>query len=74
MKESCVADPALLLDQLVVHDSEVGSRAAEADPSQLRPETQRFPEGRALRRSEPFIPRHAKPRGRSGDKTIAQTL
>ena len=50
MEEASVADPPLLLDQLVVHDGEVSRCATEADPSQLEPETQRFPEGRPLQR------------------------
>jgi len=39
MKEPSVADPTLLLDQLVVHDGNVSGGTAEADPSQLEPET-----------------------------------
>jgi hypothetical protein len=42
-----------------MHDGDVSCRAAEADPSQLEPETQRFPEGWSLRCSEKFILRHA---------------
>ena len=52
MEEPSVADPPPLLDQLVMHDSDVSSCTAEADPAQLEPETQRFPKGRPLRRSE----------------------
>ena len=39
MEEASVADPPLLLDQLVMHDGNVSGRAAEADPSPLAPET-----------------------------------
>jgi hypothetical protein len=39
MQEASVADPALLLDQLVMHNGDVSGRTAEADPSQLAPET-----------------------------------
>ena len=39
MEEASAADPPLLLDQLVMHDGNMSSRAAEADPSQLAPET-----------------------------------
>ena len=45
MEESSIADPPLLLNQVVVHDGDVSRRAAEGDPSQLEPETQGFPEG-----------------------------
>ena len=39
MEEASVADPPLLLDQLVMHDGDVSGCTAEADPSQLAPET-----------------------------------
>ena len=39
MEEGSVADPPLLLDQFVMHDGNVSGCAAEADPSQLAPET-----------------------------------
>ncbi len=39
MEEASVADPSLLLDQLVMHDGDVSGGTAEADPSQLAPET-----------------------------------
>jgi hypothetical protein len=39
MEESSVADPSPLLDQLVMHDGEVGGCTAEADPPELEPET-----------------------------------
>ena len=39
MKEASVADPPLLLDQLVMHDGDVSRCTAEGDPSQLAPET-----------------------------------
>lgn len=44
MKEASIADPPLLPDQFVLHDGDVSCRAAEADPSQLEPKPQRFPE------------------------------
>jgi hypothetical protein len=44
VKKSSIADPPLLLNQLVLHDGDVGCRAAEADPSKLEPEPQRFGE------------------------------
>jgi len=50
MEEASVADPSLLLDQLVMHDGDVSGCTAEADPSQLAPETERCPKGRSLRR------------------------
>jgi len=56
MKEPSIADPPLFLDQLIVHDRNVSGGTAEADPSQLEPETQRCPEGRSRRRSDSFIP------------------
>jgi hypothetical protein len=43
-KKLSVTDPPLLLDQFVMHDGDVSCGAAEADPSQLEPEPQRFPE------------------------------
>jgi len=49
MEEASVADPSLLLNQLVMHDGDVSSSTAEADPSQLAPETQRSLKGRLLR-------------------------
>ncbi|HWO32851.1 MAG TPA: hypothetical protein VNO32_28985 [Candidatus Acidoferrum sp.] len=55
MEEALVADPPPLLNQFVVHDRNVSGGAAEADPSQLEPETQRFPERRPLRRRDSFI-------------------
>jgi len=48
MEEASVADPPLLLDQLVMHDGDVSGGTAEGDPSQLAPETQRCPKGRPL--------------------------
>jgi hypothetical protein len=48
VEEAGIADPALLLNQVVVHDGDVGRRAAEADPSQLEPEPQRLLERRLL--------------------------
>jgi len=39
MEEASVADPPLLLDQLVVHNGNVSGCTTEADPSQLAPET-----------------------------------
>jgi len=48
MEEASVADPPLLLDQLVMHDGDVSGCTAEADPSQLAPETQRCLKGRSL--------------------------
>ncbi len=48
MEKASVADPPLLLDQLVVHNGDVSGCAAEADPSQLAPETQRCLKGRSL--------------------------
>ena len=50
MEEAAVADPPLLLDQLVMHDGDVSGCTAEGDPSQLAPETQRGLEGRLLQR------------------------
>lgn len=58
MKELSVADPPLPLDQFVMHDGDVSCRATEADPSQLEPEPQRFPEWRASHRGARFILRH----------------
>ena len=49
MQESLIADPPFLLDQLVMHDGDVSGCTAEADPSQLAPETERCPKGRSLR-------------------------
>src|SRR6266480_1346440 len=37
MKEARVADPATLLDEFPVHQSDLASRAAEAEPADLRP-------------------------------------
>ena len=51
MEEASVADPPFLLDQLVMHDGDVSGCTAEADPSQLAPETQRFLKGRSLQRT-----------------------
>jgi hypothetical protein len=48
MEEAGVADPPLLLNQVVVHDGDVSRRAAKANPSQLEPETQRLLERRSL--------------------------
>jgi hypothetical protein len=39
MEEASVTDPPLLLDQFVMHDGDVSCGTAEADPSQLAPET-----------------------------------
>jgi hypothetical protein len=50
MEEASVADPPLLLDQLVMHNGDVSGCTAEADPSQLAPETQRCLKGRSLQR------------------------
>jgi hypothetical protein len=44
MKEPSITDPPLLLDQFVMHDGDVGCCTAEADPPQLKPKPQRFPE------------------------------
>ena len=51
MEEAGIADPALLLDQVVVHDGDVGRGAAEADPSELEPEPQGFLERRPLHKT-----------------------
>ena len=64
MKEPSITDPSLLLDQFVMHDGDVSGSAAEADPSQLEPETQRFAEGWSLHSSEKFILRHDWSEGR----------
>jgi hypothetical protein len=61
MKELSVTDPPLLPDQFVMHDGDVSCRATEADPSQLEPEPQRFPEGWALHRAARFILRYPGP-------------
>ncbi len=66
MEESSVADPSFLLDQLVMHDGEMGGCTAEADPPELEPETQRFLERRPLRRSEPLIRPHSRSDGTRG--------
>ena len=50
MEEASVANPPLLLDQLVMHDCNVSGCPAEADPSQLAPEAQRYLKGRSRRR------------------------
>jgi hypothetical protein len=42
VKERSVTDPLPLLDQTIVHDSDVGCRAAKADPSEFPPETKRL--------------------------------
>ena len=60
MKELSVTDPPFLLDQFVMHDGDVSCRAAEADPSQLGPEAQRFPEWGALDRVARFILRYSR--------------
>jgi hypothetical protein len=52
MKEPSITDPPLLLDQFVMHDGDVGCRTAKADPPQLEPKTQRFPERGALHRRD----------------------
>jgi len=39
MEEASVADPPLLLDQLVMHDGDVSGCTPETDPPQLAPET-----------------------------------
>ena len=44
MEETGAANPPFLFNQFVVHDGDVSRRAAKADPSQLEPEAQRFPE------------------------------
>ncbi len=64
MEEAGVADPPLFLDQIVVHDGDVGRCAAKADPSQLEPELQRFPERGALLCIESFISQHSRSRER----------
>jgi hypothetical protein len=74
MEEHSVADPPPLLDQFVVHDGDVSGCAAEADPSQLEPETECCHEGRSLGHSELFMPRHYKSRERDVDKRIFQNL
>src|SRR5580698_5195141 len=48
MEEASVADPPLLLDQLIMHDGDVSGCTAEADPPQLAPEMQRCLKGRSL--------------------------
>jgi hypothetical protein len=53
MEEASVADPPLLLNQLVMHNGDVSGCTAEADPSQLAPETQRGAKGRSL---QPIFP------------------
>jgi hypothetical protein len=64
MKEPSITDPSLLLDQFVMHDGDVSCGAAEADPSQLEPELQRFPEGGSLHCIESFILRDVWSEGR----------
>ena len=39
MEEASVADPPLLLDQLVMHNGDVSGSTTEGDPSQIAPET-----------------------------------
>ena len=39
MEEASVANPPLLLNQLVMHNGDVSGCTAEADASQLAPET-----------------------------------
>ncbi len=72
MEESSVADPSFLLDQLVMHDGEMGGCTAEADPSELEPETQCFPEGRPLRRSGSLIRPQSRSYGQEVHKIISQ--
>ena len=55
MKEPSVTDPPLLLDQFIMHDGDVGCRTAEADPPQLEPKPQRFPERRSLHRRDCIV-------------------
>jgi len=58
MKEPSITDPPLLLDQFVMHDGYVGCRATEADPPQLEPKPQRFPERWSLRRRDWVVAWH----------------
>ena len=52
MKKPSITNPPLPLDQFVMHDGDVGCRTAEADPPQLEPEPQRFPERWARHRRD----------------------
>ena len=58
VKELSVTDPPFLLDQLLVHDGDVSCRAPEADPPQLEPKPQRFPQAGLRHRIGKFILRH----------------
>jgi hypothetical protein len=44
MQKARLADPAPPFDQLRLHDSDLPSRPAERDETQLQPETKRFRE------------------------------
>ena len=55
MKEPSITDPPLLLDQFVMHDGDVGRRAAETNPPQLEPKPQRFPERWSLHRRDRVV-------------------
>jgi len=72
MEKHSVADPPLLLNQLILHDGDMSSGAAEADPPELEPETQCFRERRPLRRSEPLIRSHSRSAEQEVDKRIPQ--
>ena len=39
MEEHSVADPPLLLNQLILHDGDMSGGTAEANPPQFEPET-----------------------------------
>ena len=55
MKEPSITDPPLLLDQFFMHDGDVGCRTAEADPPQLEPKPQRFPDRGSLHRRDRIV-------------------
>ena len=72
MEENSVADPPLLLNQLILHNGDMSSGTAEADPPELEPETQCFRERRPLRRSEPLIRSLPGPQSKRSIKEIPQ--
>ena len=74
MQESCITDPSLFLDQLILHDGDVSAGTAEADPPQLPPEKERFREGRPLRRSESPIAPHSRSPGQAAENISAKKL
>ena len=56
VQESVLVDPLAAFDQLRVHDGDLARGPAEADESQLQPESERFGKGGAARSRRAVVP------------------